>query len=52
MYSSPHHELNMLDLNDNRWTGLNGGYRAPFDPRLFLEKFEAGEETAADWHEF
>jgi hypothetical protein len=41
----------MLELNDNRWTNLLGGYRAPFDPRRSLEKLAAGEETNAAWHE-
>ena len=42
----------MLNLNDNRWQSLKGGYRVPFDPRPFLEKFEAEKNTADDWHEF
>jgi hypothetical protein len=27
-------ECKMLDLNDKRWTKMQGGYRVPFDPRL------------------
>jgi hypothetical protein len=42
----------MLDLNDKRWRDLKGGYRLPFDPRPFLEKFEAGNDTDDGWYEF
>jgi hypothetical protein len=42
----------MLDLDDNRWNELKGGYRAPFDPRPFLAKFEAGKVADEDWYEF
>jgi hypothetical protein len=42
----------MLDMDDKRWNNLKGGYRLPFDPRPFLLKFEAGNDTADDWHEF
>ncbi len=52
MYPFQYSETNMLDLNDNRWESLKGGYRVPFDPRPFLEKFEAGKNTDDDWHEF
>jgi len=42
----------MLDLDDNRWNELKGGYRIPFDPRPFLARFEAGEVTNDDWYQF
>ncbi len=41
----------MLELNDNRWTNLLGGYRALFDPRPYLAELESGQETEAAWHE-
>ena len=41
----------MFSLDDNRWLGLEGGYRTRFDPRSMLEKLEANEDTKAAWHE-
>jgi hypothetical protein len=41
----------MLNLDDKRWEGLEGGYRVPFDPRPLLLKLESGEDVAAVWHE-
>ncbi len=39
----------MLELDDPRWTELDGGYRMRFDPRPLLAKLEAGEDDAATW---
>jgi hypothetical protein len=41
----------MLELNDDRWLNMHGGYRALFDPRPCLAKLESGQETDAAWHE-
>jgi hypothetical protein len=41
----------MLDLNDDRWASLKGGYRVQFDPRPLLLKLAAGEDVDAVWHE-
>jgi len=40
----------MLSLDDDRWSGLKGGYRIPFDPRPLLKKIESGAELEATWH--
>jgi hypothetical protein len=39
----------MLAMEDDRWTGLCGGYRIPFDARPLLRKLSAGEDDAATW---
>jgi hypothetical protein len=41
----------MLSLDDDRWSGLKGGYRTPFDPRSLLKKIESGADLGATWHE-
>lgn len=41
----------MLHLNDERWTGLLGGYRVPFDPRPLLTHLRLAPEDAALWGE-
>jgi hypothetical protein len=40
----------MLGLGDDRWSGLNGGYRTYFDPRPMLSQLDAGTDIAAAWH--
>lgn len=39
----------MLSLDDPRWTEMKGGYRVPFDPRLFIRNIENGIDTKASW---
>jgi len=39
----------MLNLDDERWSELNGGYRMPFDPRPLFEKLESGVDEKATW---
>ena len=39
----------MLDLDDFRWTKLDGSNRMRFDPRPLLARLEAGEGLAATW---
>jgi hypothetical protein len=39
-----------MDQDDQRWSGLLGGYRAPYDPRPAIAKLAAGDETSA-WAE-
>lgn len=41
----------MLGWDDERWNGLKGGYRMPFDPRPLLRKLESGTDLKAAWHE-
>jgi hypothetical protein len=41
----------MLSLDDNRWNGLTGGYKYPFDPRPLLTKLETESDTAIVWDE-
>jgi hypothetical protein len=41
----------MLSLDDDRWNGLKGGYRTPFDPRPLLTKLESGTDLKTTWHE-
>jgi hypothetical protein len=35
----------MLSLDDQRWRGLKGGYRQPYDASLALRRMEAGEQV-------
>ena len=37
----------MLAADDERWGGLEGGYRMPIDVRPLLRKLETGDEAAA-----
>ena len=41
----------MLDFKDERWVGLQGGYRMPFDPRPGLLRLESGNNLEAAWAE-
>ena len=41
----------MLSLNDERWSGLQGGYRSQFDPRPALEKLDSDRDVEAAWLE-
>lgn len=41
----------MLDLEDDRWDVLTGGYGGPYDPRDALEDLEANEDTKSAWAE-
>jgi len=41
----------MLNLDDERWHGLTGGYRIPFDPRPSLLRLEVGTDVDGTWHE-
>ncbi|HLY44576.1 MAG TPA: hypothetical protein VKQ73_03280 [Stellaceae bacterium] len=40
-----------LDLTAERWTGLLGGYRIPYDPRKALRLLERSENMAGAWDE-
>jgi hypothetical protein len=39
----------MLEMEDERWTELRGGYRMPFDVRPLLRKLSDGEDDAGTW---
>jgi hypothetical protein len=39
----------MLEIEDERWEKLQGGYRMPFDARPLLRKLSAGEDDASTW---
>ena len=41
----------MLELEDERWDGLKGGYRVPYDPRPALRKLYAQEDVGAAWED-
>jgi hypothetical protein len=41
----------MLNLDDERWKSLSGGYRTKFDPRPLLSKLESGEDATVAWHD-
>lgn len=41
----------MLAFEDFRWSGLEGGYRTPYDPRPALQRLESGNGTDAEWKE-
>jgi hypothetical protein len=40
-----------IDLDDDRWTQLWGGYRIPYDPRRALRAIEQGNDTEVAWRE-
>lgn len=42
-----------MDLDDERWSGLSGGYGEIYDPRDAIRRLEAGDEAAWDelWQE-
>ncbi len=42
----------MFSLDDERWDGLKGGYRVPFDPRPWLGLLESGKDRSAVWEAF
>jgi hypothetical protein len=39
----------VLSPEDDRWNGLIGGYRVPFDPRPMIRKLEASPEDDKIW---
>lgn len=41
----------MISLDDNRWEGLKGGYKLPYDPRPALRQLEAGGDRESSWEE-
>lgn len=41
--------VRMLNLDDNRWTDLTGGYRIKCDPRPLLARLDSGQDKAAAW---
>jgi hypothetical protein len=41
----------MLNLDDERWQTLEGGYRVLFDPRPLLSALETNKNAQAAWHE-
>jgi hypothetical protein len=41
----------MLNLDDVRWTEMNGGYKMRFDPRPLLTRLESAPAVDAVWHE-
>lgn len=40
-----------MDLNDVGWTGLEGGYRVPYDPRKALRMLEEDSDVSSAWDE-
>jgi len=40
-----------MRMNDERWVGLEGGYRVPFDPRTLLVHLRLAPEDAVLWSE-
>ena len=38
-----------MEIDDERWAGLHGGYRVPYDPREAIRKLASGDTTA--WEE-
>lgn len=41
----------MLNLDDERWKDLSGGYRTKFDARSWLRKLESSTHVKEAWHE-
>lgn len=41
----------MLDLDDERWTHMDGGYRMRLDPRPLIARLESDTDTASVWNE-
>ena len=39
----------MLEMKDERWSGLQGGYRISFDVRPLLRELSTGEDDAGTW---
>ena len=42
----------MLSIDDPRWSGLEGGYRLPYDPRPSLRTLESDGDQEVVWKEF
>jgi hypothetical protein len=40
-----------MNLDDERWKALQGGYRMPYDPRPALEALRCGTDVDAAWAE-
>lgn len=40
-----------MNLDDIRWTEMNGGYRVRYDARTALRKLEAGSADSEAWNE-
>ena len=40
----------MLSFDDNRWAGLEAGYRRPIDLRPLLKNLEVGDDPQAAWN--
>jgi hypothetical protein len=43
--------VQMLSLDDPRWTQMNGGYKVPFDPRSLLKRLETDHDIDSVWKE-
>lgn len=41
----------MLDYDDPRWDGLEGGLGIPYDPRPLLKRLERDDDRAPAWEE-
>ena len=41
----------MLNMDDQRWEKLLGGYRIPYDPRPALARLQSGTNDAMVWKE-
>jgi len=41
----------MLNLDDARWTEMNGGYRVRYDPRPALKRLESESRVRETWDE-
>lgn len=40
-----------LNLDDERWTRLMGGYRVLYDPREAMQRLEQGGDSSSAWQE-
>ncbi len=40
-----------MELDDERWSELHGGYRIPYDPRQALLALQQGSDVEAAWNE-
>jgi hypothetical protein len=40
-----------MDFSDDRWSGLMGGYRQPYDPRPALKAIDGDQNAEAAWSE-
>ncbi len=41
----------MINIEDDRWSEMTGGYKTPFDPRPLLKRLETESDTAQIWRE-